>query len=121
MRFRWVAAAPQLCVYCVYLLSAQVKGAGFVATRKSVTISCDPSDCALCNPTVLVPISPSLAEDQLRLTLGGDNQLGNLVSSSTPDGPTSLSRISTPSSGMLPLSAKSLLPRGIPPAPGSRE
>ena len=92
-----------------------------MATRKSFTVSCDPSDCAMCNPTVLVPISPILAKNQLRLTLGGDNQLGNLVSSSTPNGPMSLSRISTLSSGMLPRSAKSLLPGGISPALGSRE
>ena len=64
------------------LLSVQVEGTGFVSTRKSTTISCDSSDCSLCNPSILVPLSPSLAKDQLRLTLGGDNRLGDLVSSS---------------------------------------
>ena len=63
-------------------LSVQVEGTGFVSTRKSTTISCDSSDCSLCNPSILVPLSPSLAKDQLRLTLGGDNHLADLVSSS---------------------------------------
>ena len=111
-----------LTLYLHHLVSTQVKGAGIVATRKSYTVSCDPSDCSRCNPTVVVPVSPSLAEDKLRLTLGGDNQLGNLVSSSTPHGPTPLARISTPSSGTLPLSASSLgRARVITPAPGSME
>ena len=38
------------------------------------------TDCNLCAPSVLVPLSPTLSKDQLRLTLGGGPYLESLVS-----------------------------------------
>lgn len=60
--------------------STQVKGPGFMPTRKSIGVQCSPADCSLCAPSVLVPLSPTLTKDQLRLTLGGGPNLESLVS-----------------------------------------
>jgi len=56
----------------------QVEGAGYVATRKSVDVDCAPAYCTVCAPHITVPLSPALADDQLRLTLGGAKNLDNL-------------------------------------------
>ena len=49
-------------------------------TRKSIGVQCSPADCNLCAPSILVPLSPTLSKDQLRLTLGGGPYLESLVS-----------------------------------------
>ena len=72
----------------------QVSGTGYVSTRKSIGVACSPSDCSLCAPSIMVPLSPglkklrhflvltffaALASDELRLTLGGNQHVENLV------------------------------------------
>merc|ERR1712212_361769 len=56
----------------------QVSGAGYVSTRKSIGVTCSPSDCSLCAPSIMVPLSPALGSDELRLTLGGGQLVENL-------------------------------------------
>jgi len=56
----------------------KVSGAGYVNTRKSVSVDCAPAYCAVCAPSILVPLTPALEQDQLRLTLGGGKNLDNL-------------------------------------------
>merc|ERR1712080_189962 len=56
----------------------KVSSAGYVTTAKSVTVDCPPAYCSICAPSIVVPLSPALGEDQLRLTLGGGNNLDNL-------------------------------------------
>lgn len=36
----------------------QVSGAGYVSSRKSIGVTCSPSDCSLCAPSIMVPLSP---------------------------------------------------------------
>ena len=38
----------------------QVSGTGYVSTRKSIGVACSPSDCSLCAPSIMVPLSPGL-------------------------------------------------------------
>ena len=72
----------------------QVSGTGYVSTRKSIGVACSPSDCSLCAPSIMVPLSPglkklshflgltffaALGSDELRLTLGGNQLVENLV------------------------------------------
>ena len=72
----------------------QVSGTGYVSTRKSIGVACSPSDCSLCAPSIMVPLSPglkkveaflgfdifaALSSDELRLTLGGNQLVQNLV------------------------------------------
>merc|ERR1712013_866145 len=56
----------------------QVSGTGYVSTRKSIGVACSPSDCSLCAPSIMVPLSPALGSDELRLTLGGNQLVENL-------------------------------------------
>merc|ERR1719370_1511367 len=56
----------------------QVSGAGYVSSRKSIGVTCSPSDCSLCAPSIMVPLSPALGSDELRLTLGGGQLVENL-------------------------------------------
>ena len=36
----------------------KVSGFGYVSSRKSIGVTCSPSDCSLCAPSVMVPLSP---------------------------------------------------------------
>merc|ERR1712037_770646 len=56
----------------------QASGAGYVSSRKSIGVTCSPSDCSLCAPSIMVPLSPALGSDELRLTLGGGQFVENL-------------------------------------------
>jgi len=56
----------------------QVNGLGYVATKKSVVVDCAPAYCTVCAPSIMVPLSPALADDQLRITLGGAKSLDNM-------------------------------------------
>lgn len=52
-----------LCVGDMFLSSLsslifQVSGAGYVSSRKSIGVTCSPSDCSLCAPSIMVPLSP---------------------------------------------------------------
>ena len=49
-----------LCVGDMLLscLIFQVSGAGYVSSRKSIGVTCSPSDCSLCAPSIMVPLSP---------------------------------------------------------------
>jgi len=42
----------------------------FTPTREEYTLSCDINDCRSCVPKLLVPLSPTLEEGQLRMVLG---------------------------------------------------
>jgi len=55
-----------------------VEGAGYISARQSMFVECHPADCAVCSPSVTVPLSPALAANQLRLTLGGEKNLKDL-------------------------------------------
>merc|ERR1712112_657564 len=57
----------------------QVDGPGYISTRQSLSVDCHPADCDTCAPSIMIPLSPVLGENQLRLTLGGENNLENLA------------------------------------------
>jgi len=57
----------------------QVDGPGYISTRQSLSIDCHPADCDTCAPSIMIPLSPVLGENQLRLTLGGEHNLENLA------------------------------------------
>ena len=42
----------------------QVSGAGYVSSRKSIGVTCSPSDCSLCAPSIMVPLSPGLGKSE---------------------------------------------------------
>ena len=80
--------------FSIEVFLIQVSGTGYVSTRKSIGVACSPSDCSLCAPSIMVPLSPglkklrhflgltffpALGNDELRLTLGGNQLVQNLV------------------------------------------
>lgn len=56
----------------------KVEADGYITGRQEVDIDCSLSDCGSCAPSILVPLSPSLVNNQLRLVLGGLQHLENL-------------------------------------------
>ena len=80
--------------FSIEVFLIQVSGTGYVSTRKSIGVACSPSDCSLCAPSLMVPLSPGLKQlrhflvlrffaalgsHELRLTLGGNQLVENLV------------------------------------------
>jgi len=47
----------------------KVEADGYIASKRNLDVSCDPSSCNQCKPTILVPLSPTLEPDTLRLSL----------------------------------------------------
>jgi hypothetical protein len=59
------------------LYEVNVEGAGYIRTRQSMFVECHPADCAVCSPSITVPLSPALSANQLRLTMGIEKQIQN--------------------------------------------
>ena len=47
----------------------KVDGEGYVATEEAFNVGCDISNCRSCNPSFVLPLSPVLAADQVKIML----------------------------------------------------
>jgi len=56
----------------------QVEASGYISASQSIFVECAPEDCAVCAPSIKVPLSPVLGDKQLRLTLGGEQSVNNM-------------------------------------------
>merc|ERR1712059_46778 len=52
-----------------YVVQVEADG-GYMAGQGEVNVDCSLSSCSTCHPTLLLPLSPAVGEDMLRLTLG---------------------------------------------------
>ena len=47
----------------------KIESNGYIASKRDLEVNCDTTQCDDCNPSILVPISPLLEPDTMRLTL----------------------------------------------------